>query len=78
MTVTKRKLIDPVEIGAIGGRARAQNLSAEERRFASSNAAKARWEKYYREHPEKMEAKQQREEHWATARRGRGRPKRGT
>jgi hypothetical protein len=42
----RRKLIDPAEIGAKGGHARAQKLSPEERREACRLAAIARWKAY--------------------------------
>jgi len=42
----RRKLIDPAEIGAKGGKARAMNLSPERRREACRLAAVARWKAY--------------------------------
>jgi hypothetical protein len=41
----KRKLIDPVKIGAKGGKARARSLTAEERAASARKAALARWGK---------------------------------
>ncbi len=43
MAKKKRVLVDLVEIGRMGGNARAQNLTAEQRKESASNAAKARW-----------------------------------
>lgn len=57
----KRKLIDPVKIGAKGGRARAANLTEEELRASGSAAARARWDAYYEAHPDKLREKQERE-----------------
>jgi hypothetical protein len=57
----KRKLIDPVEIGSKGGRARAANLSASQLQESGQSAAKTRWDAYYRLHPEKLQAKLERE-----------------
>jgi hypothetical protein len=56
----KRKLIDPVEIGSKGGRARAESLSTLELQESGRSAAKARWDAYYRLHPEKLQAKKER------------------
>lgn len=39
--------------GAAGGRARAAEMSKAERKASSANAIKARWDKYYAEHPDK-------------------------
>jgi len=54
-------LVDTRKIGAKGGRARAANLSEKELKAASKAAAQARWEQYYRDHPEKLKARQERE-----------------
>jgi hypothetical protein len=59
--MSDRRLIDPVEIGAKGGKARAERLSEEELSAASSLAANARWAAYYAQHPEKLQAKLERE-----------------
>jgi hypothetical protein len=56
----KRKLIDPVEIGSKGDRARAESLSTLEPQESGRSAAKARWDAYYRLRPEKLQAKQER------------------
>jgi hypothetical protein len=67
----KRKLIDPVEIGAKGGKARASRLSDKQLSAASSVAANARWEAYYAAHPEKLKAKLEREARKGKVNRGR-------
>jgi hypothetical protein len=46
-------ILDVTELGRAGGRARAANMTPEERREASRKAVQARWERYYKEHPEK-------------------------
>ena len=58
----KRKLIDLVEIGSKGGRARAKSLSTLDLQESGQSEAKARWDAYYRLHPEKLQAKKEREE----------------
>jgi hypothetical protein len=45
--------VDVTELGRKGGRARAANLTATERSRAASVAARARWENYRREHPQR-------------------------
>jgi hypothetical protein len=45
MAKRRRKLIDPVKIGAKGGKARAGRLTAEERKESARAAALARWGK---------------------------------
>lgn len=54
-------LIDTRKIGAKGGKARAANLSAKELKAAARAAVNARWEQYYKDHPEKLKARQERE-----------------
>ena len=54
-------LVDTRKIGAKGGKARAANLSAKELSEAARTAVKARWEQYYRDHPEKLKARKERE-----------------
>jgi hypothetical protein len=54
-------LVDTKKIGAKGGKARAANLSAKELSESARTAVNARWEKYYREHPEKLKARRERE-----------------
>ena len=58
--LNNRKLIDPVEIGSKGGRARAESLSTLELQESGRSAAKVRWDAYYRLHPEKLQAKKHR------------------
>ena len=54
-------VVDVTEIGRKGGKARAANLSAKELSDGASSAAAARWEQYYRDHPEKLKARKERE-----------------
>jgi hypothetical protein len=54
-------LVDTKKIGAKGGKARAANLSAKELSAAGLAAVSARWEQYYRDHPEKLKARKERE-----------------
>jgi hypothetical protein len=49
----KKIQVDVTELGRRGGRARATKLGPKKLRAAGRKAANARWEKYYREHPEK-------------------------
>jgi hypothetical protein len=65
--LNKRTLIDPVEIGSKGGRARAERLSTLELQESGRRAAKARWDAYYRIHPEMLQAKKVREAKMAKA-----------
>jgi len=67
-----RKLIDPAEIGAKGGKNSRRYMTTDEASALAEGAAKARWDAYYRAYPEKLKARQERE-----ARKGmrpRGRP----
>ena len=48
-------------MGRRGGKARAETLSAEELSDQGRNAIAARWEQYYRDHPEKLKARKERE-----------------
>lgn len=57
----RKVTIDVTESGRKGGKARAANLSAEELTAGARTAVKARWEKYYREHPEKLKVRKERE-----------------
>ena len=57
----KKIKIDVTELGRAGGHARAANLSEAELSAAGSKAIKARWDAYYKEHPEKLKAKLERE-----------------
>jgi hypothetical protein len=47
------RLVDVTEMGSLGGLATAAKRMEAERKAAASAAAKARWEKYYRDHPDK-------------------------
>jgi hypothetical protein len=51
------RIVDVTEMGRAGGRARAANLSASELSAAGRKAIKARWDAYYKAHPEKLKAK---------------------
>jgi hypothetical protein len=58
--VAKKRIIVKLDIAdppSTGGKARAARLSAEDLGAADAKAVRARWDKYYREHPEKLEAK---------------------
>jgi hypothetical protein len=48
-------------LGRRGGKARAASLSPEELSEEARKAIEARWEQYYRDHPEKLKARQERE-----------------
>jgi len=65
-------------MGAMGGKARAQNLSKAELSSSAANAANARWEAYYAAHPEKLKAKREREAKRAAGTLKRGRPPKKT
>ena len=54
-------LVDTRKIGAKGGKARAARLSDQQLADSASAAARARWEQYYRDHPEKLKARKERE-----------------
>jgi hypothetical protein len=68
-------LVDVVEIGSLGGSARAAKLSPEQRQEASRQASNSRWEAYYTAHPEKLQAKLEREAKKGTVPRGRPKKK---
>lgn len=70
-------MVDVAEIGSLGGSARAANMSAEERQEASRQAVNARWEAYYATHPEKLQARLEREARKGTRPRGRPPKKKG-
>jgi hypothetical protein len=57
----KKVIIDVTELGRKGGKARAANLSSRELRAAGRAAINARWEQYYRDHPEKLKERKERE-----------------
>jgi len=67
----KRTLVDVAEIGSLGGSARAANLSPEQRKAAAMKAINARWDAYYKAHPEKLKAKLEREARKGKVKRGR-------
>lgn len=46
-------VVDVTELGRRGGMATAANRTAQERTEAARKAIQARWERYYKEHPEK-------------------------
>ena len=54
-------LVDTRKIGAKVGKARAENLTEKELAEGARLASKARWEQYYRDHPEKLKARHERE-----------------
>jgi hypothetical protein len=51
------RVVDVTEMGRAGGKATAANRTPKERSAAAKKAIKARWEKYYAEHPEKVKTK---------------------
>jgi hypothetical protein len=55
--VAKRITIDITNLPSLGGQARAAALSAEELSAAGSKAVNARWEAYYKAHPDKLTSK---------------------
>ena len=73
--------IDVTESGRKGGLARVAAMTDAELSKSASNAAAARWEEYYRLHPEKLEERKRRDAAKATAAKrkvkagGRGRKK---
>jgi hypothetical protein len=54
-------MIDTAKIGKKGGKARAAAMTQAERKASAVAAIRARWDAYYREHPEKLTAKKIRE-----------------
>lgn len=56
----KKVVVDVTELGRKGGAATAANRTAKERKEASALAIKARWDAYYKLHPEKLAAKRAR------------------
>ena len=64
-------IVDVEELARAGGYARGKKLSAQELSQAGKSAVNARWESYYREHPEKLKARQDREKKKGTVPRGR-------
>lgn len=53
--------VDVTELGRKGGQARAAAMSAEEMSEAGRTAVNARWDEYYRQHPEKLAERQNRD-----------------
>ena len=54
-------IVDVTELGRKGGHARAANLTDKELADSARITSKARWEQYYLDHPEKLEARKERE-----------------
>jgi hypothetical protein len=52
-------IVDVTEIGRKGGQARAANLTDKELAESARTASNARWEQYYRDHPEKLKARKE-------------------
>jgi len=75
--MARRRLIDPVEIGAKGGKNSRRYMTADEASALAEGAAKARWEAYYATHPEKLQARLEREARKGTRPRGRPPKKKG-
>ncbi len=69
--VTITRVVDVTEMGRAGGKARAEKLSADELSEQGRNAVQARWDRYYKAHPEKLKAKLEREAKRGTEKRGR-------
>jgi hypothetical protein len=55
--MARKKNAAAVELGKKGGRAWAASLSDDEMSQHAQKAIKARWDAYYKEHPEKLKAK---------------------
>jgi hypothetical protein len=51
------RIIDVTELGRAGGKATAANRTAKQRSAAARTAIKARWDAYYKAHPEKLKTK---------------------
>jgi hypothetical protein len=69
--MARKKLIDPAEIGAKGGRKSRSYMSQDEATALGHRAAKERWDAYYAAHPEKLKAKLEREARKGKVNRGR-------
>jgi hypothetical protein len=52
-----RITLDVTELGRAGGHARAAALTDDQLSAAGRNAVNARWDAYYKAHPEKLSAK---------------------
>jgi len=70
-------IVDVTELGRLGGRATAANRSPKEREVAARCAVEARWDAYYAAHPEKLQAKLEREARKGIRKRGRPPNKKG-
>ena len=57
----RKVTIDVTESGRKGGLTRAANLTDKELADGARIASKARWEQYYRDNPEKLRARKERE-----------------
>jgi hypothetical protein len=57
----RKILIDVTKAGRLGGLARAENLTETELSEGGRKAVQARWDAYYKAHPEKLKAKKDRE-----------------
>jgi hypothetical protein len=57
----KRVSVNVTELGKRGGKARVAAMTATELSKSASNASNARWEEYYRLHPEKLEERKRRD-----------------
>jgi hypothetical protein len=51
------RTIDVTELGRAGGKATAANRTEKQRKAAARAAVKARWDAYYKAHPEKVKTK---------------------
>jgi hypothetical protein len=51
------RIVDVTELGRKGGQATAAARTPKERQAAAQTAIKARWDAYYKLHPEKLKAK---------------------
>ena len=51
------RIIDVTELGRAGGKATAAGRTAKQRSAAARTAIKARWDKYYEDHPERVKTK---------------------
>jgi hypothetical protein len=54
-------IVDVTELGRKGGQARAANLTDKELAEGARTASKARWKQYYRDNPEKLKARKERD-----------------
>jgi hypothetical protein len=67
----KRTLVDVAEIGRLGGANSRKNLLPSEATALAQKAVNARWEAYYAAHPEKLQAKLERQVKKGKVKRGR-------